>query len=292
MGEFHIENRERRHTEKMNHVTGDPVIRFTNVSFRHAAVILHDVSWTVTTGQHWVIIGNNGSGKTTLLNLVNGYLWPSHGDIEVLGKRFGDVDLRDLRKQIGWVSAAFGERVYSSHPVDAAIDVVASGKFASIGLYDTPTAVDVTRAGELLAEFGAADLASRRYHTLSQGEKQRVLLARAWMAAPKLLILDEPCTGLDLLAREQLLSAVERLAGTDGGPTLLYVTHHPDEVLPVFTHALLVKDGTVQSAGEKDQVLSSANLSATFGVPVDVTWHDDRPWVKVTNTSSGRQSSP
>lgn len=261
---------------------GTAVIRMENVSFLHPQVILHDVNWTVSRNQHWVIIGNNGSGKTTLLNVINGYVWPTQGAVEVLGQRFGEVDLRDLRRQIGWVSAAFGERVYSSHPTDAAIDVVASGKFASIGLYDRPTAQDVERAGELLAEFGGADLAKRSYYTLSQGQKQRVLLARAWMAAPRLLILDEPCTGLDLLAREQLLTAVGRLAQAPNGPTLLYVTHHAEEVLPAFSHALLFKDGTVAAAGAKEETITADSLSATFGVPVEVTWSDGRPWVRVS----------
>ena len=259
----------------------ESVIRLQGVTYRNPEPIVRDVDWEVKAGQHWVVLGNNGSGKTTLLNLVNGYLWPTRGAIEVLGHRFGEVDLRDVRKHIGWVSNAFAERVYASHPTDAVIDVVASGKFASIGLYDVPTDADRKRAESLLAEFGAGPLAGRRYFALSQGEKQRVLLARAWMADPKLLILDEPCTGLDLFARQTLLAAVSRLAQAQGGPTLVYVTHHPDEVLPVFTHALLVRNGAIHYAGTKEEALTSRQLSEAFGVPLEVNWQDGRPFIRV-----------
>lgn len=259
----------------------EPIIRLQGVTYRNPEVIIRDVDWEVKHGQHWVVLGNNGSGKTTLLNLVNGYLWPTSGRIEVLGQQFGEVDLRDVRKHIGWVSHAFAERAYASHPTDTVMDMVASGKFASIGLYDSPTEADLTRAESLLHEFGATHLAERRYFTLSQGEKQRVLLARAWMADPKLLILDEPCTGLDLFAREQLLMAVGRLAATEGGPALVYVTHHPDEVLPVFTHAVLVRNGSIYRAGAKRETMTSHNLSEAFGVPLEVSWQDERPFVRV-----------
>ncbi|MDQ0188842.1 ABC transporter ATP-binding protein [Alicyclobacillus cycloheptanicus] len=261
--------------------TAGNVIRLDRVVYRQSVTILQDVSWHVRRGEHWVIIGNNGSGKTTLLNVINGYVWPTKGVVEVLGQRFGEVDLRELRKSIGWVSAAFGDRVFASHPTDHALDVVASGKYASIGLYDTPDADDIAAARDLLDAFGAAELADRTYHTLSQGQKQRVLLARAWMAKPKLLILDEPCTGLDLLAREQLLTALERMADAPEAPTLLYVTHHPEEVLPLFTHALLMKNGRTVAEGAKYDVLTSEGLSETFGVQVEVSWADHRPWVKV-----------
>lgn len=257
------------------------VFQLHHVTFKQGQTILNDISWSVEPGQHWVIIGNNGSGKTTLLNLITGYIWPTAGTVEVFGQRFGQVDLRELRKSIGWVSSAFADRVFASHPTERAVDVVASGKFASVGLYDTLTPADIQQAADWLAEFGASELAERPYHMLSQGEKQRVLLARAWMTQPKLLILDEPCTGLDILAREQLLAAIARLSAAPGGPTLLYVTHHAEEVLPRFTHALLMRGGRVPAAGSKRETLTAANLSRAFGVTVDVTWREERPWITV-----------
>ncbi|MCL6594138.1 MAG: ATP-binding cassette domain-containing protein, partial [Alicyclobacillus sp.] len=173
------------------------------------------------------------------------------------------------------------EQVQSGHATESALEVVLSGKFSSIGLYDDVADADVADACALLDRFGCLYLAERPFQTLSQGEKQRVLLARAWMAQPQLLILDEPCTGLDILAREHLLQAVQVLARADNAPTLLYVTHHIEEILPVITHVLLLKAGRVVAAGEKHRILTEPLLSETFSIPVSVTWQDDRPWLRL-----------
>jgi len=258
------------------------VIQLSGVSYRREnTVILNDINWSVRKGEHWVLMGVNGSGKTSLLNLITGYLWPSTGQIEVLSHRFGKIDLRELRKSIGWVSSSLGERFFQSVPSEIAQDVVVSGKFASMGLYDAVTSADRDEALHLMESFGCAGLAQKPFRLMSQGEKQRVLLARAWMAKPSLLILDEPCTGLDVFAREQLLSSVEQLARQEDGPTLLYVTHHAEEVLPVFSHILLLQEGQVVASGRKDDVLTSASLSQAFGIGVTVSWQNHRPWVSV-----------
>lgn len=252
------------------------IIQMANVTYhKEQSNILQQVNWTVRSGEHWAIMGLNGSGKTTLLNMINGYIWPTQGEISVLGNPFGTIDLRELRKSIGWASSSLQERFYVN---ETTAEIVLSGKFATIGLYDQPKAQDVEQAHLLLEELGCQFLVKRSYKTLSQGEKQKVLIARALMGCPKLLILDEPCTGLDVFSREQLLTTIQQI-GQGTGPTLLYVTHHIEEILPVFSHTLLLRKGEVHSAGQTEQVLTSNNLSRFFHLPVEVQQQNGRFWM-------------
>jgi iron complex transport system ATP-binding protein len=244
--------------------------------WRDDKYILRDISWTVEEGEHWAVIGLNGSGKTSLLNMIAGYIFPSKGELTVLGNRFGSCDLRDLRKAIGWVSSALQENLLVEEVVR---DVVLSGKFGSIGLYDPVGKKDLERASELMEEFGCAPYSGRPYSTLSQGERQRVILARALMSSPRLLMLDEPCTGLDVFAREHFLSLIERIASRSDAPTMLYVSHHVEEILPLFSKTLLLRNGRVHSSGTSRSVLSRPNLSDFFGTPVDVSWKSQRPYL-------------
>lgn len=244
---------------------------------RSGKTILHDLDWTVRPGEHWVVLGLNGSGKTTMLNVVTGYLWPSAGEVWVLGEKYGTVDLREHRKRIGWVSSSFQERVYGQERV---LDMVVSGKFASIGLYEEPTEEDREYAAHLLDGFGCPHLSSQPYNLCSQGEKQKVLIARALMAKPELLILDEPCNGLDFLSREKLLSDIGRLAREPNAPTLIYVTHHIEEIIPSFTHVLLLKEGTAFKSGATGDMINGETLAEFFGVPLEVTWSGGRAWLR------------
>ncbi len=249
---------------------------------RERAQILRDVDWRVEAGEHWALVGENGAGKTSLLEIVMGYLWPTTGSVEVLGARYGEVDLREHRTRIGWVGSSFSQRLAAVRPDETAIEVVVSGERALVGLWQAPTEEQRAAARSVLEALGRGDLAGRPFRTLSQGEQQTVLLARMWMARADLLILDEPCTGLDLRAREQVLEAVGRLA-QEGGPTLLYVTHHVEEILPAFTHALLLKGGRVLAAGPKEGVLTGRRLSEAFEIGLDVRWQAGRPWVAVVS---------
>jgi len=253
------------------------IIDVKNVSWvREESIILQDVSWQVQPGEHWCIVGLNGSGKTTLLNMINGYIWPTTGQVSVLGHKFGEFDLRELRKSIGWVSSSLQQRLYGS---ETALNIVLSGKFATIGLYDDFLQEDLAKAHSLLELLGCKKLTHRRYDTFSQGERQRVLIARALMASPKLLILDEPCTGLDVFARELLLSMVDNITRQPDAPTLLFVTHHIEEIMPVFKKTLLIKDGTIFKAGDTLDLLNTKLLSDFFEAPLEVERRNERTWL-------------
>lgn len=242
------------------------VIQLKNVSYqRQKKTILKNINWTVNEGEHWALLGLNGSGKTTLLNIINGYIWPTAGEVSVLGKQFGTYPLGELRKIIGWVSSSMQEKLYGDEYTE---NIVLSGKFASPKLYDDPEKEDIDRALAFMKEFGLGNFIHRRYATLSQGEKQKVLILRALMANPKLLILDEPCTGLDVFAREHLLETVEQLSKQPHAPTLIYVTHHIEEILPVFKKTLMLRRGEVFKAGDTSDLLTEEQLADFFEAPL------------------------
>lgn len=256
------------------------IIDVQGVSWRRGEhAVLKNINWRVERNEHWALLGLNGSGKTTLLNMINGYIWPTSGEISVLGHRFGEIDLRYLRQTIGWVSSSLQEKLYGT---DRAQNVIISGKFASIGLYDKPSEEDYARAETLMALLGCSHLYDREYRTCSQGEKQKLLIARALMANPQLLILDEPCNGLDLFSRERLLESIQDLASRSDCPTILFVTHHTEEILPIFSKALLLRRGEVVRQGETASLFNSDVLSGFFEAPVAVERHDERFYVRAS----------
>ncbi|MGN7940082.1 ABC transporter ATP-binding protein [Virgibacillus sp. 6R] len=251
------------------------IIELEDVSLRRDGHwLLKDINWHIQKGEHWVLYGLNGAGKTALLNMLCAYYFPTSGHVEVLGKVFGrDYLAEKLRQKIGLVSAKLQQKLY---PSDTAYQIVLSGSFASIGLYEEVTDEMRQKAIRLLDELHCLPYADRTYETLSQGEKQRVLIARALMADPELLILDEPTTGLDFLAREQLLESLQVIHEKENAPTLLYVTHHVEEILPIFTHTLLLKNGEVFDAGLTENMISEERLSKLFECEVFVTWENGR----------------
>jgi iron complex transport system ATP-binding protein len=233
---------------------------------RGPAELLKDISWSVHRGEHWVVLGANGSGKTTLLKVLMGFLTASRGHLEVLGQIHGTTDWRDLRRQLGLVSSALHAHIPAAEP---ALETVISGRYAQLDFWSEATATDRREARRALRVVGAPDaLASRPWAWLSQGERQRVLIARALVARPRLLILDEPCAGLDPVARASFLATVEQLAGSPRAPGLFLVTHHVEEITPSFSHVLLLAGGRVSAAGPRDEVLTSAQLSTAFGQPL------------------------
>jgi len=243
-----------------------PILEVRDLTIRRGdTVILDRVSWAVQRGEHWVILGANGSGKTSLLSALTGYLTPTAGEVAVLGQRFGESDWRALRAHIGIVSSSIRQMMPDAEP---ALTSVVSGKYAMIDYWGRVNAADRAAALRLLRQVEVAHLAERRWEVLSQGERQRVLIGRALMARPRLLILDEPCAGLDPVAREQFLVFLERLGRRRTAPGLIFVTHHIEEIMPVFTHALLLREGRALAAGSKGAVLTSARVSETFGAPL------------------------
>lgn len=212
-----------------------------------------------------MILGANGSGKTSLLSALTGYLMPTAGEVFLLGERYGESDWRELRKRVGLVSSSVRQMMNDDEP---AIETVISGKFAMIDLWGRVTRAERLRAQRLLRQVECAYLAERPWRVLSQGERQRVLIGRALMGRPKLLILDEPCAGLDPAAREHFLQFLQRLGSKKDSPTLVLVTHHVDEIMPVFSHVLLLRQGRVLAVGAKSKTLKAALLSSAFATRV------------------------
>ena len=242
------------------------VLEVSNLTIRRGhTTILRDVSWRVERGQHWVILGANGSGKTSLLSALTGYFMPTAGEIVLLGRRYGESDWRELRKKIGLVSSSVRQMMADEEP---ALETVVSGKYAMIDFWGRVSRGDRRRAQRLLRQVECAHLSARPWGVLSQGERQRVLIGRALMAQPQLLILDEPCAGLDPAAREHFLQFLQRLGRQRGSPTLVLVTHHVEEIMPVFSHVLALKDGKVLAAGKKARALTAGILSRTFAARV------------------------
>jgi len=242
-----------------------PVVAVSQLQIERDAPILRSVDWTVAAGEHWVILGANGSGKTSLLSALTGYLPPTSGTISVLGETYGRTDWRELRKRIGLCSSSI-HQLTEGH--QTALDIVISGRHAMIGMWGEIRPEERTQALRILRQVEAIALHDRPWRFLSQGERQRALIGRALMARPRLLILDEPCAGLDPVAREHFLQFLERLARKRGAPTLVLVTHHVEEIMPVFSHVLVLKDGRVLAAGAKLKVLTSGTLSRAFHAPL------------------------
>lgn len=259
----------------------ESILQLDEVTWRRQGQpILKGINWQVYEGEHWAILGLNGSGKTSILNIITGYSYPTSGSVKVLDTKFGEASLPKLREEIGYVSSAL-DRFGSTFNKQRVNQIILSGKFSSIGLYSNQevTDEDSALAQEILQQLRIDYLSDQAYSTLSQGEKRRVLIGRALMNQPRLLILDEPCSGLDILAREELLNRMGSIVGLDCH--LIYVTHHIEEITPAITHILLIRDGEVVTSGPKEQVLSSENLSHTFKVDVKVRWENDRPWISV-----------
>ncbi len=241
---------------------------------RGSTTLLDEVSWTVELDERWVILGPNGAGKTTILQLAAALLHPTNGEIRLLGELLGLTDVFELRPRIGFASAALAVRVA---PGEQVRDLVVSAGYAVLGRWrERYEAEDLDRAMHLLSLMGVATLADRQFGTLSEGERKRVQIARALMPDPEIMLLDEPAAGLDLGGREDLLVRLSAIADDPDAPTLIMVTHHVEEIPSSFTHAMLLRNGRVVAAGPIRDVVTSANLSDTFGLPLRLTRSGDR----------------
>lgn len=261
----------------------DKVITFKDVSWRrNKQEILSQIDWNVNENEHWCILGLNGSGKTSLLNIVTGYNYPTTGKVSVLGNEFGKTNLPKLRKRIGYVSSSLEkfQHILERETVEA---VVVSGKFASFGLYEEVSDEDWEKATSLLTTLRLNYLSGKTYNMLSQGERRRVLIARALMSEPEILILDEPCTGLDVFSREEVLNLMNDI--NQQNCHLLYVTHHIEEIVDVISHVLLIRDGKIVASGPKREVLTDTLLSEAYKLPVKIRWEEGRPWLTIQKSS-------
>ncbi|MFC5531899.1 ABC transporter ATP-binding protein [Cohnella yongneupensis] len=253
------------------------MIELHNLTLRRGErEILRGVDLSVKPGEHWTLLGRNGCGKTTVLEMITGYMFPTTGTVDVLGNRYGQVDVREVRKKIGYIGASLIEKFTLRDPV---WEIVAGGAFAFLRMYEEVPVEVREKAYDELAKVGLRAFAEQPFGTLSQGERKKVLLARTIMASPELLILDEPCAGLDLYERERFLDSLAGLSVNN--MSMLYVTHHIEEIIPLFTHVALMSQGRIVASGMKREVLTSEWLEAAYDVPITVEWRRDRPWIQV-----------
>jgi iron complex transport system ATP-binding protein len=253
----------------------DTVIAFDKVSvIRSGNHLLRSLTWQVELDERWVVLGPNGAGKTTLLNLASARMHPSRGTAYVLGERLGRTDVNELRTRIGITTGQLADRV---PPDERVLDVVVTAAWSVVGRWrESYDPQDEARARGLLGQLGMGPLVDREFGTLSEGERKRTQIARALMTDPELMLLDEPTAGLDLGGREDLLSRLSDLAADPDAPAMVLVTHHVEEIPPGFTHAMLLREGTVVAAGLLGETMTADNLSKTFGLPLVVQRIGDR----------------
>ncbi|CAM3116904.1 ABC transporter ATP-binding protein [Prescottella defluvii] len=259
----------------------DLLIDFEDVLIRRGgATLVGPVSWKVELDEKWVVLGPNGAGKTSLLRLAAAEVHPTSGVARLFGETFGKVDITELRPRIGLSSSALAHRV----PADEIVsDLVVSAGYSVLGRWrERYEDMDTERAVEMLESLGAEHLANRTYGTLSEGERKRVLIARALMTDPELLLLDEPAAGLDLGGREELVARLGDLAADPDSPATVLITHHVEEIPPGFTHAMLLSEGRVVSQGLLDDVITAENLSSAFSQAITLDRVDGRFFARRT----------
>ncbi len=251
-----------------------PVLELDQVRVeRDGTPILNGISWRVAPGENWVLFGPNGAGKTTLLSVLTGYLWPTDGAVHVLGRKLGETDVFALRRHIALVSDSLRQMMNGAL---TGLEVLVTGPRAHLNVFAPPTRREAAMAREVAEITDTTALLDRPFAVMSTGEKQRILIARALTLSPQMLILDEPCAGLDIAAREFVLRTVGLAAKRGRAPAILLTTHHVEEITPDFTHCLMIRSGRVFAAGAVDRVLNSPRVSELFGVGVNVSHHGGR----------------
>ncbi|KKF01399.1 ABC transporter ATP-binding protein [Mycolicibacterium obuense] len=266
----------------------DLLIDFAKVTLRrNGRLLVGPITWSVELDERWVIVGPNGAGKTSLLRIAAAMEHPSSGTAFILGERLGRVDMSELRARIGLSSASLAQRV----PDDEIVrDLVVSAGYAVLGRWrERYDDVDYAQALDMLESVGGEHLADRTYGTLSEGERKRVLIARALMTDPELLLLDEPAAGLDLGGREELVARLSDLALDPDAPAMVLVTHHVEEIPPGFSHCLILSEGSVVAAGLLSDVLTADNLSAAFGQSIALDLIDGRYFARRARTRAAHR---
>ncbi|TWU25872.1 ABC transporter ATP-binding protein [Bythopirellula polymerisocia] len=245
-------------------MSNPPILEFENVGYRQQQTqILSDINWMLDDGEHWAVLGPNGSGKTTLLEVACGYLWPSSGRVLRLGEEM--LDLRQLRRSIGWVTSELATKI----PLEeTALETVVTGRLSQWGLKfflgDQPSEQDFADARALLSQLSCSHLVAKPFGVLSQGERQQVLIARARMAEPFLLVLDEPCAGMDPGVRERFLGWLNEVVSKTTGPTTILVTHHLEEIVPCISQTLMLAEGRIVASGRTHEVVTKTRIEEVY----------------------------
>ena len=254
------------------------ILSYKNVSFRRdGREILKNINWEIKKGENWALLGLNGSGKSTLLSMIPAYIFATSGEVSVFEKKFGTCVWAEVKEKVGFVSSSLN--TFSDSLNNQTLNnIVLSGKYNSIGIYQEITQKDREKANNIIKDFKLSHLKLNKYITLSQGEQRKTLLARAFMNEPSLLILDEPCSGLDIRAREIFLKTLEE---SKSDIPFIYVTHQIGEIIPSITHVAILDNGEIVSQGNKFEVLTEENLSKLYGIDLKIEWSNNRPWLIV-----------
>ena len=254
------------------------ILSYKNVSFRRdGREILKNINWEIKKGENWALLGLNGSGKSTLLSMIPAYTFATSGEVSVFEKKFGTCVWAEVKEKVGFVSSSLN--TFSDSLNNQTLNnIVLSGKYNSIGIYQEITQKDREKANNIIKDFKLSHLKLNKYITLSQGEQRKTLLARAFMNEPSLLILDEPCSGLDIRAREIFLKTLEE---SKSKIPFIYVTHQIEEIIPSITHVAILDNGEIVSQGNKFEVLTKENLSKLYGIDLKIEWSNNRPWLIV-----------
>ena len=256
----------------------EKILSYKNVSFRRdGREILKNINWEIKKDENWALLGLNGSGKSTLLSMIPAYTFATSGEVSVFEKKFGTCVWAEVKEKVGFVSSSLN--TFSDSLNNQTLNnIVLSGKYNSIGIYQEITQKDREKANNIIKDFKLSHLKLNKYITLSQGEQRKTLLARAFMNEPSLLILDEPCSGLDIRAREMFLKTLEE---SKSKIPFIYVTHQIEEIIPSITHVAILDNGEIVSQGNKFEVLTEENLSKLYGIDLKIEWSNDRPWLIV-----------
>lgn len=256
----------------------EKILSYKNISFRRdGREILKNINWEIKKGENWALLGLNGSGKSTLLSMIPAYTFATSGEVSVFEKKFGTCVWAEVKEKVGFVSSSLN--TFSDSLNNQTLNnIVLSGKYNSIGIYQEITQKDREKANNIIKDFKLSHLKLNKYITLSQGEQRKTLLARAFMNEPSLLILDEPCSGLDIRAREIFLKTLEE---SKSDIPFIYVTHQIEEIIPSITHVAILDNGEIVSQGNKFEVLMEENLSKLYGINLKIEWSNNRPWLIV-----------
>lgn len=232
-------------------------------------LVLRDINWQVKRGEHWFILGANGAGKTTLVKLLMGYVWPLFGaSIQVMGRQYGEIDLAEIRRHLAWVSPGFQQ--YASLEWTG-MEMVISGIDGTLGLFRKPLRAEKTLAKKVMLKLGCFNVSERKMKQMSSGEQVRIMISRALICNPAILILDEACMHLDFKGREMLLDTLDRLAG-EKDTTIIFITHRLEEILPVFGHGMIMRDGMIVASGTREKIITTEVLQKTFEININLCY--------------------